>query len=55
MGLCLVSVLSVKGLCLVSVSRFKGLGLAQYYSIETTRPEEEKMKIEGMEKALDWR
>ena len=42
MGLGLVSVSSVKCLGLVSVSRFKGLGLARDYSIETTRPEEDK-------------
>ena len=37
MGLCLVSVSSVKDLGLVSVLRFKGLGLAGDFSIETTR------------------
>ena len=29
------------------VSRFNGLGLARDYSIETTRPEGGKMKIEA--------
>ena len=48
MGLGLVSVSTLKGLSLVSVSRFKGLGLALYYSIETTRPEEEKNENRNM-------
>ena len=43
------------GLGLVSVSRFKGLGLARDYSIETTRPEEEKKENRGIKKALSWR
>ena len=47
-----VSVSSLQGLGLVSVSRFKGLGLARDYSIETTRPEEEKNENRGMKKAL---
>ena len=31
----------------VSRPDFMGLGLARDYSIETTRPEEEKMKVEA--------
>ena len=46
----LVSVSSRSRLSKVSVSRFDGLGLARDYSIETTRPEEEKMKIEAWKK-----
>ena len=48
MGLGLVSVSSLQGH--VSVSRFTGLGLARDFSIETTRPEEEKNENRGMKK-----
>ena len=51
MGLGLVS--SLKGLGHVSVSRFKGLGLAQDYSIETTRPERRK-KAAWMVRYRSW-
>ena len=41
-----VSVSSRSRLSKVSVSRFKGLGLAQDYSIETTRLKKKQLKIE---------